>query len=68
MSELAQNALSETTLEAHLDAATAMLGLKVEPEWRPSVLAHLKATIAAGRLVADFPLHDELDPAATFRP
>ncbi|MFC7052078.1 DUF4089 domain-containing protein [Hansschlegelia quercus] len=62
------NLLSDETLEAHLDAATAALGLSVAPDWRPSVLAHLKATLQAGRLVADFPLDDELDPASVFRP
>jgi hypothetical protein len=62
------NPLSDETLEAYLDAATAALGLYVAPDWRPSVLAHLKATLTAGQLVAKFPLEDELEPASVFRP
>lgn len=55
-------------LEAHLDAATTLLGLTVAPEWRPSVLAHLDATMTAARLVEEFRLDDELEPAPIFSP
>lgn len=55
-------------LEAHLDAATALLGLTVASDWRPSVLAHLSATMAAARLVEAFPLDDEAEPAPIFTP
>ncbi|MGA0533883.1 DUF4089 domain-containing protein [Hansschlegelia sp. KR7-227] len=61
-------ALSEEALEAHLDAATALLGLAVPAGARASVLTHLKATAEAARFVADFPLDDELEPAPVFAP
>ncbi len=55
-------------LEAHLDAATALLGLQIDPESRASVLGHLAATLQAARFVAAFPLDDALEPAPVFRP
>jgi hypothetical protein len=55
-------------LDAHLDAATALLGLKVEPDWRPSILAHLAATLAAARIVDGFELDDDAEPAPIFLP
>ncbi|GLK78445.1 AtzG-like protein [Methylopila turkensis] len=60
--------LSPAELEAHLDAATALLGLTVAPEARASTLAHLAATMAAARLVSGFAFDDELEPAPVFRP
>jgi len=53
---------------AALDAAIAMLGLVVAPEWRAEVLAHMKVTAEAARLVLDFALDDELEPAPVFSP
>ena len=41
--------------------------LAIEPAWRGDVIAHLKATAAAARLVLAFPLPDELEPAPVFR-
>ncbi|MFC3694097.1 DUF4089 domain-containing protein [Chenggangzhangella methanolivorans] len=55
-------------LEAHLDAAAALLGLRVAPQWRASVLAHLGVTVTAARLVDAFPLEDEMEPAPIFAP
>jgi hypothetical protein len=53
---------------AALDAAAALHGLTLDPGWRQAILAHMKATGAAARLVLEFPLGDELDPAPVFRP
>lgn len=58
--------LSDESLSAHLDAAAGFLGIAVEAEWRPSILAHLRATLQAGNFVAEFPLEDELEPAPAF--
>lgn len=52
--------------EAVADAMAPMLGIAVRPEWRPTVVANLKATAAAARLVLDVPLEDELEPAPVF--
>ncbi|MDR4306027.1 DUF4089 domain-containing protein [Chelatococcus sambhunathii] len=55
-------------LDAHLDAATALLELRVAPEWRGSILSHLDATMKAARFVSEFPLDDEVEPAPVFAP
>ncbi|MCK8783489.1 DUF4089 domain-containing protein [Roseomonas sp. NAR14] len=52
---------------AYVDAAAALLGLEVRPEWREGVVANLQATAAAARLMLEFPLPDELDAAPVFR-
>ena len=59
---------SDEDRAAFLDAAIEMLGLAVAPEWRAEVLAHMKVTAEAARLVLDFPLDDELEPAPVFMP
>lgn len=60
--------LPPEAIEAHLDAATALLSMTVENAWRPSILAHLAATMTAARLVAAFELDDEMEPAPIFAP
>jgi hypothetical protein len=52
---------------AALDAALALLGIAVEPEWRASILAHLKVTTDAATFLLDFPLDDEIEPAPVYR-
>jgi hypothetical protein len=59
---------SDEERAASLDAAIRMLGLVVAPEWRAEVLAHMKVTAEAARLVLDFPLDDTVDPAPVFSP
>jgi hypothetical protein len=54
--------------EAALDAAIAFHGLAVDPAWRAAILGHMKVTGGAARLVLEFPLGDERDPAPVFRP
>ena len=51
---------------AAIDAMLPVLGLATEPDWRPQILANLKAVSAAARLFLEFPLPDELEPAPRF--
>ncbi|HVI29985.1 DUF4089 domain-containing protein [Hansschlegelia sp.] len=60
--------LTDQALEAHIDAATTLLGLRMDPDDRASTLAHLRATMEAARFVAAFPLDDTVQPAPIFRP
>lgn len=55
-------------IEAHLDAATTLLGLPVSPAWRGSVLSHLEATMRAARFVDEFQFDDVIEPAPVFAP
>jgi hypothetical protein len=53
---------------AALDAASGLLGLDVDPAWRAEILANMKIIAEAARLVAEFPLADEIEPAPVFSP
>ncbi len=49
------------------DALAPVIGIAIAPEWRPALIANLKATAAAAKLVLDFSLPDDLEPAPVFR-
>ena len=59
--------LDDIEAGAIVDAMAPMLGIAVDPAWRGAVVANLKATAAAARLVLEFRLDDELEPAPVFR-
>lgn len=54
-------------LLAAIAAARHMLALTIEPEWLPSVRANLEVSLRLGRLVDEFPLPDDHEPASIFR-
>jgi hypothetical protein len=56
----------DNTLEAFIDAGAAVLGLLVDPAWRPAVLTNLKVTLAHAASVVAFALPDEAEPAPVF--
>ena len=53
-------------LDGYIDAGTAMLGIAVQSEWRAAIRLHLEISFNLGRLVLDYPLPDEADPAPVF--
>lgn len=59
--------LGDDAAAAIVDSMAPMLGIAVDPTWRDAVVTNLKATSHAARLVLDFPLDDELEPAPVFR-
>lgn len=59
--------LDDETAPAVVDATIPLLGIPMAPAWREAVIANVRATAAAARLVLDFPLEDELEPAPVFR-
>ena len=54
-------------LDSFIDAAAEALALPVEPAWKPAVRANLEVTLKLARLVDEFPLPDESEPAPVFR-
>jgi hypothetical protein len=48
-------------------AGAHMLGLTIEPAWLPSVRANLEVSLRLGKLVDEFPLPDEHEPASIFK-
>jgi hypothetical protein len=58
--------MTDAELEAFMDASAVLLGLTIEPEWRDAVRANLEVTFRLGRMVGDFALPDEAEPAPVF--
>jgi hypothetical protein len=60
--------VSDEAVAAHVEAALALAGIAMAPEWRDSVLANFKTITAAAEFVMAFPLDDEAEPAPVFAP
>jgi hypothetical protein len=52
---------------AAVDAAAALFGVTMQPDWRVAAAANFATVAAAARLVSDFPLEDEAEYAPVFR-
>ena len=57
---------SSENLDAYIDAVAKALGLPVEDAWKPAVHANLAVSLRLARLVDEFPLADETEPASVF--
>lgn len=53
-------------LDDYIDAVSKALALPVEEAWRPLVRANLEVSLRLGRLVDEFALPDETEPAPIF--
>jgi Protein of unknown function (DUF4089) len=53
-------------LDNYIDAVAAALALPVENAWKPAVRANLEVSLKLARLVDEFPLPDETEPASVF--
>ena len=53
-------------LDDYIDAVSQALTLPIEPAWKPAVRANLEVTLRLARLVDEFPLPDETEPASVF--
>jgi hypothetical protein len=54
-------------LDDYITAAAAVLELALDPAWRPGVRANFEVTLRLGRLVEQFELPDDAEPAPIFR-
>jgi hypothetical protein len=59
--------MANDALDDFISAASATLALPLEPEWRPAVKANLEVTLRLAKMVAEFPLPDEAEPAPVFK-
>lgn len=59
--------MSDTELDAWMDASAVVLGLEIAPEWRDAVRLHLRITYGMAERVMGFPLSDEADPLPVYR-
>jgi Protein of unknown function (DUF4089) len=53
-------------LDDHIDAVARALGLSVEDAWRPAVRANLEVSLRLAKLVDEFELPDDTEPASVF--
>jgi hypothetical protein len=54
--------------EAYVDAAAALIGLPIDPAYRPGVVVNLERIAQMAALIMEFALPDEAEPAPVFRP
>jgi hypothetical protein len=53
-------------LDDYIDAASQALGLPVDTAWKAAVKANLEVSLRLARLVDEFTLPDETEPASVF--
>jgi len=53
-------------LDDYVDAVAKALALPVEEAWRPAIKANLEVSLRLARLVDEFALPDESEPAPIF--
>jgi hypothetical protein len=53
-------------LDDYIDALSKALGLPVADDWKPAVKANLEVSLRLARLVDEFALSDETEPASVF--
>ena len=63
----APNPPQDDPLDHLIDAAAAVLGLPLKPEWREAVRTNLRVTLGHAATVETFALPDEAEPGPVFR-
>ena len=53
-------------LDDYIDAVSKALTLPVEDGWRPAVRANLEVSLRLARLVDEFKLSDDTEPASVY--
>jgi hypothetical protein len=53
-------------LDDYIDAVATALALPIEDAWRPAVRANIEVTLKMARMVDEFPLPDETEPASIY--
>lgn len=58
---------TQDELDRLIEAGAALLGIRIEAEWREAIRLQLDVSLRHAANVASFPLPDEIDPAPVFR-
>jgi hypothetical protein len=53
-------------LDDYIDAVARALALPIDPAWKPAVRANLEVSLRLARLVDEFVLPDDAEPASVF--
>jgi hypothetical protein len=54
-------------LDNYIDSAAAVLGIPIDPAWKPTIRANLDVTFKLATLVAEKELPDDAEPAPVFK-
>jgi hypothetical protein len=54
------------SIDDYIASVARALGLTIEDAWRPAVRSNLEVSLRMARLVDEFPLPDESEPASIF--
>ncbi len=54
-------------LDAYIDSAANLLGLPLEPDWKPAVRANLEVTLKLAAIVGEKELPDDAEPAPVYQ-
>jgi hypothetical protein len=57
---------TDDRIDAFVASAAALLDLPVEDGWKPAIHANLEVTLRLAKLVEDFPLAEDAEPAPVF--
>jgi hypothetical protein len=58
--------MAADTLDDYIDAVSKALALPIDDAWKPAVRANLQVSLRLARLVDEFTLPDETEPASVF--
>jgi hypothetical protein len=53
-------------LDDYIDAMAKALALPIDPAWKPAVRANLEVSLRHARIIDEFALPDEAEPASVF--
>ena len=58
--------MAADSLDDYIDSVAKALALPVQDAWKPAVKANLEVSLRLARLVDEFALPDETEPASVF--
>jgi len=58
--------MAEDSIDDYIAAVAKVLELPIEDAWLPAVRANLEVSLRLAKLVDEFPLPDETEPASVF--
>jgi Protein of unknown function (DUF4089) len=58
--------MAADSIDDYIDTVAKALALPIEEAWKPAVRANLEVSLRMAKLVDEFPLPDETEPASVF--
>ena len=58
--------MSEDLTDTWITSSASLLNLPFDPAWLPSIRTNVEVTFRLAKLVDDFPLPDDAEPAPVF--